>query len=188
MLVLSEDDTHMRSSDRETDPASAVMETEWVVFRKSSIHGFGGFAKRDIRSGTTLVEYLGEKIDKAESARRCEQNNVFIFSLNDHCDIDGDVPWNPARLLNHSCSPNAEAQFADDRIWLVAIRDIRAGAEITFNYGFDLENYRDYPCDCGSPNCVGFIVAEEFFDHVRKQNGLEKSSGPAASGYQLGAH
>ena len=146
-----------------------VIETEWVVFKKSAIHGLGGFARCLIPSGTPLLEYLGEKIDKAESARRCEHDNVFIFALNDQQDIDGNVPGNPARFLNHSCSPNAEARFADDRIWLVALRDIRAGEEITFNYGFDLENYRDYPCDCGSPNCVRFIVAEEFFDHVRKQ-------------------
>ena len=146
------------------------METELVIFKKSSIHGFGGFAKRDIPSGTTVIEYLGEKIGKAESARRCEQNNVFIFSLNEQHDIDGNVLWNPARLLNHSCAPNAEAQYSEDRIWLVAIRDILAGEEITFNYGFDLDNYRDYPCDCGAPNCVGFMVAEEFFEHVRRQN------------------
>jgi hypothetical protein len=160
----------MPPSHPEINPANPVMETELVVFRESSIHGLGGFAKRDLPSGARLVEYLGEKIDKAESARRCELNNVFIFSLNDHFDIDGDVSWNPARYLNHSCSPNAEAECAEGHIWLLAARDIRAGEEITFNYGFDLDNYRDYSCACGAPNCVGFMVAEEFFDHVRQQN------------------
>jgi uncharacterized protein len=158
----------MNVPNAKTDSADPLMELEWVIFKESSIHGFGGFARRDISSGTALVEYVGEKIDKAESARRCEANNVFIFSLNDQCHIDGNVSWNPARYLNHSCSPNAEAQCEHDRIWLVAIRDIRAGEEITFNYGFDLENYRDYPCECGSSNCVGYMVAEEFFEHVRK--------------------
>jgi uncharacterized protein len=43
---------------------------------------------------------------------------------------------------------------------------------VTFNYGFDLEDYRQYPCRCGSPDCVGFIVAEEFFEHVRRQSVL----------------
>lgn len=152
------------------DGANLPAETEWVRFRQSSIHGLGGFAKTDLPLGRTLLEYVGEKIDKAESIRRCERNNVFIFSLNEQFDLDGDVPWNPARFINHSCSPNSEAQLVDDRIWLVAARDIGAGEEITFNYGFDLENYRDYPCACGSPNCVGFIIGEEFFEHVRKQN------------------
>jgi uncharacterized protein len=147
----------------------AFTQTELVVLTLSTIHGLGGFAKTAIPKGRRLMQYMGEMIDKQESLRRCEQNNVYLFALNDRCDIDGDVPWNPARYLNHSCSPNCEAEVDEDQIWLVASREIRAGEELTFNYGFDLESYRDYPCSCGSPNCVGFIVAEEFFDHVRNQ-------------------
>lgn len=159
----------MRPGQDECKPKHNVTETELVCFRESPIHGLGGFAKSDIPKGARFLEYLGERIDKQESARRCEQNNVYIFALNEHQDIDGNVAWNPARLLNHSCGPNCEAEFEDDRIWLAASRDIRAGEEITFNYGFDLENYHEYPCCCGSPNCVGYIVAEEFFGHVRSQ-------------------
>jgi SET domain-containing protein len=151
------------------EPKASAIETKWVVFKESSIHGRGGFARNNIPKGTRLLEYLGKRIDKQESSRLCEQNNVYIFFLNEHEDIDGDVDWNPARFLNHSCSPNCEAELQEDRIWLVATRDIPAMEEITFNYGFGLENYRDDPCLCGSPNCVGFIVAEEFFDHVRAQ-------------------
>ena len=55
----------------------------------------------------------------------------------------------------------------DGRIWIVAGRDIRAGEEITFNYGYDIESYREHPCHCGAPQCVGYIVAEEFFEDVR---------------------
>ena len=159
------------NTDTRSDPGTDH-QTALVLFKSSSIHGLGGFAKARVASGTAVLEYVGEKITKAESLRRCEQNNVFIFGLNDHEDIDGNVPWNPARWLNHSCSPNAEAQVIEDRIWLIAIRDIAPAEEITFNYGFDLENYQEYPCQCGAPNCVGFMVAEEFFDHVRGRNAL----------------
>jgi SET domain-containing protein len=146
------------------------METEYAIFRDSSIHGTGAFAKRDLPKGLRILEYVGEKIDKQESACRCEADNVYIFSLNDSTDVDGNVEWNPARLVNHSCAPNCEAQLDCDRIWLVTLREIKASEELTFNYGFDLEAYRDYPCRCGATECVGFIVAEEFFEHVRRQN------------------
>jgi hypothetical protein len=56
----------------------------------------------------------------------------------------------------------------DGRVWIVASRDIAAGEEITFNYSFDLVDYKEHPCDCGSPNCVGYIVAEEFFAQLRE--------------------
>jgi uncharacterized protein len=145
-------------------------ETERVLFKHSAIHGFGGFAKVKLEEGTRVLEYVGEKINKQESLRRCELNNPYIFAVDQDHDLDGDVAWNPARLLNHSCQPNCDAELEDGRIWIVARRDIQPGEELTFNYGYDLADYRDYPCSCGAPECIGYIVAEEFHDHVRKLN------------------
>jgi len=139
-----------------------------IEFRPSPIHGTGGFALRDVAEGTRILEYVGRKIDKQESLRECEHDNPFIFYLNTEWDLDGDVEWNSARLLNHSCSPNCAAELIDGRIWIVAQRPIRAGEEITFNYGYDLESYSDYPCKCQSPGCIGFIVAEEFHADIRR--------------------
>ena len=147
-------------------------DTDWLSFEGSAIHGFGGFAKRDIPSGMRIIEYLGEKISKGESLRRCEENNEYVFTLDEDWDLDGNVPWNPARLLNHSCTPNCDAELEAGRIWIVARRAIRSREEITFNYGYDLVDYRQYPCNCQTPGCVGFIVAEEFFEHVRRAESL----------------
>lgn len=143
--------------------------TEWLVFGDSGIHGRGAFAIRPIPQGTRVIEYVGERISKAEALERCEANNEFIFSLNETEDLDGNVSWNPARFINHCCAPNCEAQLEDERVWIVALRDIAPGEELTFNYGYDLVDYREYPCRCGSPACVGYMVAEEFFDHVKSQ-------------------
>ena len=160
-------DIALESSTVEAD--RVVSETELVVFRRSAIHGTGGFARRSIPAGTTVIEYVGEKITKAESLVRCEANNEYIFTLDDDFDLDGNVPWNLARFLNHSCAPNCEAELEAGRILIIATRDIVAGEELTFNYGYDLADYRDHPCRCGSAECVGFIVAGEFFAHVRDQ-------------------
>ena len=152
----------------ETD--RVVCETELITFRRSTIHGTGGYARRNIAARTPVIEYLGEKITKAEALVRCEANNEYIFTLDDEFDLDGNVPWNPARFINHSCAPNCEAEVEEGRIVIVALRDLLAGEELTFNYGYDLEEYREHPCRCGAAECLGFIVAEEFFDHVRRQN------------------
>ncbi len=123
----------------------------------------GGFALRKIRKGAPIIEYVGEKVTKEEGTARCTADNPFIFCLDDEVDVDGDVTWNPARYLNHSCAPNAEAEIFDDQIWIMARRDIQEGEEITFNYSYDLENYEEHPCKCGAASCVGYMVAEEFF-------------------------
>ena len=145
-----------------------MAETDLVVFTKSRIHGSGGFARSAIPKGARVIEYVGRRMNKQESLRLCEEGNEFIFGLNEEHDLDGNVPWNPARLINHSCAPNCDAEVEADRVWIVANRDIAAGEEVTYNYNFDLEDYKEHPCRCGSPNCVGYIVAEELFEHLRR--------------------
>jgi len=140
-----------------------------VSFAVSTIHGTGGFARTDVGPGTSLLEYVGERISKEESLQRCRAGNTRIFSLDDEWDLDGDVPWNPARWLNHSCEPNCEACLDDGQIWIVSLRPISAGEELTFNYGYDLEDLEDHPCRCGTANCVGYIVAEEFHETIRRR-------------------
>ncbi|MBP8015462.1 MAG: SET domain-containing protein-lysine N-methyltransferase [Verrucomicrobia bacterium] len=171
-------DSTFSSFERTEAPGATPGPTALLRFGPSAIHGQGGFARTRIARGTRVVEYVGERISKSESLRRCEANNAYIFTLNDEQDLDGNVARNPARLLNHSCAPNCEAELCEDRIWIVARRDIAAGEEITFNYGYDLVDYPEYPCRCGSPDCVGYIVAEEFFAHVRQRRaaGAEAAS------------
>jgi SET domain-containing protein len=144
--------------------------TEQLVVRSSAIHGTGVFARKNIRHSDRIIEYVGERIPKDESLKRCQASNEFIFTLSDTEDLDGNVEWNLARFVNHSCAPNCEAVLEDERIWLIAARDIAPGEDVTFNYGYDLVDYRDHPCRCGARQCVGFIVAEEFFEHVRTRN------------------
>jgi SET domain-containing protein len=155
---------------------SEFSQTEWLIFKESKIHGLGGFAKMQLPCGTRVIEYVGEKISKQESLRRCEANNQYIFEVNEREDLDGDVDWNPARYINHSCAPNCEVEWDGSHIWLVARRDINAGEEITFNYGYDLVDYREYPCACGSAECVGFILAEAFFEQLRAKAETRMSS------------
>jgi SET domain-containing protein len=142
------------------------------AIRKSGIHHKGVFAKTYIPKGTRVIEYTGDKITKAESDRRADAaieahkkngNNgkVYIFELNKRYDLDGSVSWNTARFINHSCDPNCETLNDRGKIWITAIRDIRKGEELSYDYCYDLEDYQDHPCSCGSKNCMGYIVAEE---------------------------
>jgi SET domain-containing protein len=161
---------------------TATDQPPWHQIRKSKVHGNGVFARADISEGTRILEYLGEKITKKESDRRgwaqfekaqkTGDAAVYLFILNKKHDIDGNVPWNDARLINHTCEPNCEAQVIRGKIWIIALRDIAKGEELGFNYGFDLENYEDHPCRCGTPSCVGFIAGEDYWEKLERK--LEK--------------
>jgi len=150
------------------------------TIRNSEIHGRGLYAARDIEKDTWIIQYLGEKVNKEESERRANEllekakttggAKVYIFILNDKWDIDGDVEYNDARLMNHSCDPNVEAQtWAEKEIWFVAVKDIKKGDELVFNYGFDLECWEDHPCRCGTDRCAGYIAGEEYWPALRRK-------------------
>jgi SET domain-containing protein len=140
-----------------------------IEIRRSRIHGRGLFARRDIPAGSRLIQYVGRRIPKHESAELCLKQNAYIFTLNEQDDVDGRVSWNPARLINHSCEPNCDAELDDrDRIWIVSRRAIQRGEELTYNYGYDLKDFRNYPCRCGASSCLGYMVAEDLFPAVRR--------------------
>jgi SET domain-containing protein len=147
-----------------------------VTCKGPAIHGMGLFATDLISSGGRVIEYVGAKIGTDEMLRRCAAGNFFIFALQNGKYIDGSVDYNLARFINHSCEPNCHMQREEDSLWIIALRNIAPGEEITFNYSYDLEDYRRYPCNCGSRHCVGYIVAEQFFDHVRAQNELRNAN------------
>jgi uncharacterized protein len=145
---------------------SFLAPADCLVIKASAIHGLGAFAQRNLPRSTRIIEYKGEIIDKQESLRRQEAGNPFLFCLDDQCDLDGNVAWNLARFLNHSCAPNCDAEQIDGKIWITARRAISAGEELTFNYGYDLEEYRAYPCHCGAEHCRKYMIAEEFFCQI----------------------
>ncbi len=151
----------------------------YIKVRKSGIHNKGVFAKRDIPKGTRIIEYVGEKITKAEADDRAEKvieehkkkekkGSVYIFELNKKYDLDGYPNYNTARWINHSCDPNAEVDIIRGHIWIIAIKDIKKGEEISYDYGYDIDDFEDHPCRCGAKNCVGYIVSEVDVPKLKK--------------------
>ncbi len=135
-----------------------------IQVRKSGVHGKGVFALQDIPAGTRLIEYTGERIDWPEALDRhphdpSDPNHTFYFSLDDGNVIDANVGGNASRWINHSCDPNCEADEAEGRVFIDALRDLQAGEELFYDYGLVIdERYtpklkKEYECRCGAPNC-----------------------------------
>src|SRR2546428_1956289 len=105
-----------------------------VWIGKSRIAGMGLFAGQDIKKETIITRYIGTKMSKAQSAQALAQGNAYICALNDRYDLDGKTLKNTARYINHSCEPNCVLQTTSRAIWVVAVRDIQAGEELTHQY------------------------------------------------------
>jgi hypothetical protein len=155
--------------------------------RPSSLHGLGGFAVQRIRRGTRIAEYAGERMTMADvDARYADQpgDHTFIFHVGDDVYVDASRNGNDSRFINHSCEPNCESDVIDGRVYIVALRDIEVGEELTYDYALEPEEdlpssgERPYACRCGSPRCRGTMLevtsilqgaGEEATDEIRLQ-------------------
>ena len=127
------------------------------VLRQSPIHGVGLFAASSIEAGSRIIEYKGRRLSKAAFSPDLGRGSpdglpptgggpVYLFELDSSTILDGNIPGNPARFINHSCDENCEAILLDGRIWIYARRDIAAGEELTFDYAYALEHFLAHPC------------------------------------------
>jgi SET domain-containing protein len=134
----------------------------------SRITGQGLFAGQEIKQGTKIIRYIGQKITQEESERRLAAGNVYIFGLDERYAIDGKMPKNTARFINHSCEPNCHTEQFGQTIWVVAIRDIEAGEELTYNYGYTVDEEPAEPCHCGAQQCCGYILGPQYWSRLKQ--------------------
>ncbi len=147
-----------------------------IATRRSAIHGNGVFAIASIRKGERLIEYKGrhrthKAVDRVY-ADEVDTGHTFLFTLNETYVIDANVGGNAARWINHSCDPNCEAVLVEDEdsdpakdaVFIEAMRAIKPGEELTYNYGIVLAEAHTarlkklWACRCGSPKCTGTML------------------------------
>ena len=140
--------------------------------KRSKIDNFGLYATKKIKMGSRVIEYKGKVITRREAEENPKYDNdkaIYLFNLNKRYDLDGDFKFNTARLINHSCDPNCEVDGVGLKLWIYSIKEIKKNEELTYDYGFSYDkDYKNYPCRCGSKNCVGFIVKSESRWRIKK--------------------
>ena len=138
--------------------------------RNSGIHGKGVFAATLIPKGARIIEYKGVHMSEDAADQKYgddESPHTFLFLLDNKVVIDANRRGNSARWINHSCDPNCETNEEDGRLFIDAIRDIRRGEELTYDYKLIVdERYtpavkRFYACGCGARTCRGTILGKK---------------------------
>ena len=124
--------------------------------RNSAIEGRGCFSTVNIKRRHKIAEYTGERITTAEAKRRAGRRRLRICAINDRWSLDGSRGGNGTHYINHSCTPNAFMKILYGHILFIALRDIKAGEEITIDYESTLHSDTKR-CACGAPLCRGTI-------------------------------
>lgn len=152
-----------------TTATAAVPDRDFIRVGKSRIAGTGIFAKRRIHWGARVIEYIGKRLLHSELMQEIaagRPESVYLFKVHAGVSIDGAIGGNESRFINHSCEPNCEANVFDDRVYIYALRDIRRGEELTFDYQLRRtflateETDSSYlHCLCGAATCRGTMMA-----------------------------
>jgi len=128
-----------------------------LSIRNSFIQGKGLFADRPIPKRKKLGEFTGELISVREARRRAKKaTRIVIVEMSETRAVDGSVNGGPFQFVNHSCDPNLYIRIAYGRIEFYTKKRIKAGEELTCDYG---ESHHDgkLPCCCQSEKCRKFI-------------------------------
>lgn len=99
--------------------------------------GLGLFATAPIKKGDFIVEYKGRKLTTEQAERLEARGNRYLYEINSRWTIDGTSRRNLGRYANHSCRPNAEAHTIGHKVIIRAIKSIKEGDEVTYDYGRD---------------------------------------------------
>lgn len=112
---------------------------------KRSTTGLGLFTLQPIEADKRIIEYIGPIISAEEADR---SNGKYLFELDEKRAIDGKSRSNTARYINHCCRPNAKAYTSGRRIWIWSLKKIKAGEEITIDYGKEYLDAHIKQCKC----------------------------------------
>ena len=120
---------------------------------RSRIHGYGVVSTRAFVAGDVVADVDGVALRLEDVV-----DDEYCLWVTDELYFD---MVDQTRWINHSCSPNGEVQTdVDDQgtvsARIVALRDIAAGEEISYDYEFPVE--LAIPCQCQSPACRGLII------------------------------
>ena len=125
--------------------------------------GLGLFATEPIKKGTLIAEYKGRRVTNAQADELEARGSRYMYELNSRWTVDGSDRSNLARYGNHSCRPNAESDVIRGKrargrkggmVILRAIRNIKPGDEITYDYGRDYFDGFIKPIGCKCDKCI----------------------------------
>jgi len=110
--------------------------------------GKGLFTRVHIPEDTCIIEYTGVLLTPE---KRAKSQSRYLFDVAPGKTIDGASQGNKARYINHSCDPNCEAIVHRGRVYVFALRDIKPGEQLGYDYGeaYMTENLNN-ECLCDS--------------------------------------
>jgi SET domain-containing protein len=131
-----------------------------LIIRSSSIHAAGCYTTSPIAKGVKVVEYTGLRIKKQEADARFKESKItYLFGVGDGSTVING--FGMAMYINHSCDPNCETEELNGRVWVMSLRAIAPGEELTYDYNLYDGDEDDARCYCGASSCRKTMYSPE---------------------------
>ena len=126
------------------------------IVKKAGKKGKGLFANKNFKKGELILDIIpGRIISKKEAKKVPDPWNEYLdYHDKNHYYFMG----YPEYYINHSCDPNVYGK----KNKLYAMKNIKKGDELCFDYSINGVDKWQMKCKCGSKICRG-IVKGEFF-------------------------
>jgi SET domain-containing protein len=131
-----------------------------LIIRSSSIHAAGCYTTSPIAKGVKVVEYTGLRIKKQEADARFQDSKItYLFGVGDGSKVING--FGMAMYINHSCDPNCETEELGGRVWVMSLRPIAPGEELTYDYNLYDGDVYEARCYCGASTCRKTMYSPE---------------------------
>jgi SET domain-containing protein len=142
--------------------------------KPSAIGGHGVFAAQDLPPGERLAMFGGDVMLIDEIRRLPEHLHHYPLQIEERFVLYYRHAQEPEATdyFNHSCAPNAGFK---GQVFLVAMRNIKKGEEVTFDYAMVISEsvgsdvVFEVHCNCGAPGCRGHVTERDWQDPVLQQ-------------------
>jgi len=131
-----------------------------LIIRSSSIHAAGCYTTTPLAKGVKVVEYTGPRISKKEADEKFHDSTItYLFGLGDGSTVING--YGTAMFINHSCDPNCETEELNGEVWVMSLRKIAAGEELTYDYNLYDGDEDEAHCYCGAKRCRKSMYSSE---------------------------
>lgn len=155
-----------------------LKDDHWQI-KKTREKGFGVFAKKQIKAGTIVGDYIGKVIKIAEYDLDNDNKGLYLMYFTDQASIYPNLKKPGIHLLNHSCTPNCWIYTYRGHTLFFALRNIESGEELTISYLLSPKDKTCKPCThtckCRSKSCTGTMhLSKDKYERWQKFQNEEK--------------
>lgn len=141
-----------------------------LIVKKKDDSRRGVFTDRAFQTNDIVLKIQGISLtaDEVNKLSPDQQNNVLQIGANNYLNMEKELPF----FINHHCNPNCYVKAIVNNAFLIALRPIAKGEEITFDYSItssDSEKEWSMNCSCHRFQCRNKISGFNTLPEKKKE-------------------